>query len=194
MLQEQARTPRLDRTRAHKRRPGSPAEFRLPADRWRLSPSLLRIGHWFLDFRCPGPSHACAGLHPSRRFAVRGMRFPNLSSIEYCRPSAVRRLEILPMTGRSDPTAAWPRHPRALCLANSYYCSSTVEAESLPVGRSKQRVFVPEADRDRARSAQLKNPTPAVRVLLSVHRSLWSSSPAIALAAPTRWSSVRDPR
>src|SRR6476646_9353605 len=99
--QEQVRTPPYDRTRVRKRRLGSLAESRLPASRWRLSLSSLRTAHWFLDFPYPAPSRA----------------------------SAVRRLEILPMTERSDPTAALPQRLPALCPANSYYYSSTVEAE-----------------------------------------------------------------
>src|SRR6476660_7825550 len=162
--QEQDRTPQSDRTRARKRLLGSLAEFRLPACRWRLSPSSLPIEHWFLDFLYLEPLRASAGLHPSHPIAAPGMRFPSPSSIEYCRPSAAPRLEILRVTGCSGPTAALPQRPPALCLANFYCCSSTVEAELLPVGKSKRRAFAPGADRDKARSGRRENPTPAVRV------------------------------
>jgi len=167
MLQERPHTPQSGRMRAHKQRLGSLAEFRLSAcrhwPRWTLFQFSLPIGRWSLDFLCPEPSHACVGLHPSRRIAGPGMRFPSLSSIEYCPPSAVPRLDILPGTGCSDPRAALPQRPPALCLANSYCCSSTVEAEPLPVDRSRRQAFAPGADRDTARSARRENPTPAVR-------------------------------
>src|SRR4029434_4651520 len=141
--QEQRRTPQSGRKRAHKQRPGSLAEFRLLACRWRLSPSSPPIGRCFLDFLCLEPSHAYAGLRPSHPIAAPGMRFPNLSSIEYCPPSAEPRLETLLVTGHLGPTAALPQRPPALCLANSCCYSSTVEAELLPVDRSKRREFAP---------------------------------------------------
>src|SRR4030095_16673294 len=156
--QEQARTPQSGRKRAHKQRPGSLAEFRLPAGRWGLFRSSLPIRRWFLYFPYLEPSHACAGLRPLRLIAAPRMRFPNLSSIEYCPPSAEPRLETLLVTGRLGPTAALPQRPPALCLANSYCYSSTVEAELLPVDRSKRREFAPGADRGTARSAQPENP------------------------------------
>jgi hypothetical protein len=126
--QEQARTPQSGRKTAHKQRPGSLAEFRLPACRWRLSRSSLPIGHWFLDFLYLEPSHAGAGLRPSRQIAVPGMRFPSPWSIGYCPPSAEPRLETPPMTGRLGPTVAWPPHLPALCLANSCFDPSTAGA------------------------------------------------------------------
>jgi hypothetical protein len=162
--QEQARTPQWGRMRAHKQRLGSLAEFRLPVCRRRLSRSSLPIGHWFLDFLYLELSLACAGLHPSRQTAAPGMRFPSLSSIEYCRPSAAPRLDILPVTECLDPTVALTRRPPAPCPANSYCYSSTVEAEPPPVDTSKRLAFVPGAGPDIARSAQRVNPTPAVRV------------------------------
>ena len=156
--QEQARTPQSGRKRAHKQRPGSLAEFRLPACRWKLSRSSLPIGRWFLDFLCPEPFHAGAGPRPSHQIAAPGMRFPSPWSIEYCPPSAEPRLETPPMTGRLGPTLAWPLHPPALCLLNPYCYSSTVEAELLQVDRSKRRVFEPAAGRGRARSARPASP------------------------------------
>lgn len=164
MQAEQARTPQSDRTRVRKRRLGSLAESRLPACRWRQSPSSPRTGHWFLSFQYPELLRACVALHPSRPIAVPETRFPDLSSIGRCRPSAAPRLEIRPVTGCSGPTAALPQRPPALCLANSYCCSSTVEAELLPVGRSMRRAFAPGADRGTARSGRRENPAPAVRV------------------------------
>src|SRR5262249_40086724 len=113
---------------------------------------------------CPAPSRACAGLHPSRQFAVRGMRFPSPSSIEYCLPAFEPRLEILPATGCLDPKAALPRHPPALSLANSCSYPSTVAAELLPVDRWKRRAFAPEAGPDIMQLARRENPTPAVQV------------------------------
>src|SRR6476620_3817950 len=162
--QEQVRTPQSDRTRVRRRRLGSLAESRLPACRWRQSLSSPRTGHWFLSFQDPERLSACVALHPSRPVAVPETRFPDLSSIEYCRPSAAPRLEIRPATGCSGPTAVLPQRPPALCLANSYCCSSTVEAELLPVGKSKRRAFAPGVDQGTARSARRENPTPAVRV------------------------------
>ena len=160
----QPRTPRSGHKKAHRQRRGSLVEFRLPAGRWGLSRSSLPIGRWFLDFLCLEPSRAYAGLRPSRPIAVPKTRFPNRSSIEYCRPSAAPRLEIPPVTGRWGPTAALRQRPPVLCLASSYCCSSTVEAELLPVDKSKRRAFAPAADRDKARSAQRESPTLEVRV------------------------------
>ena len=168
MQAEQARTPQSGRMRAHKQRPGSLAEFRLPAcrhwSRWRLFQFSLPIGRWFLNFLYPEPLRASAGLHPSRPIAVPETRFPDLWSTEYCQPSAAPRLEIQPVTGCSGPTVALPQRPPALCLANSYCCSSTVEAELLPVGRSKRRAFAPAVGRGTTRSGRRENPAPAVRV------------------------------
>ena len=164
IAQEQVHTPQSGRKRAHKQRPGSLAQSRLPACHWRLSPSSLPIGRWFLDFRYPAPSHACAGPRPSHLIAALGMRSPNPSSIGHCRPSAEPRLETRLVTGRLGPTAALPQRPPGLCLANSCCYSPTVEAELLPVDRSKRREFAPGAGRDITRSARRENPTPAVRV------------------------------
>ena len=183
--QEQARTPQSGRKRAHKQRPGSLAEFRLPACRWGLSRSSLPIGRWFLDFLCPEPFHAGAGLRPSHQIAAPGMRFPSPWSIEYCPPSAEPRLETPLMTGRLGPTVAWPLRPPVLCLLNSYCYSSTAEAELLPVDRSKRRVFEPAAGRGTARSARPASPALQVAASVSPDRSLWLSSLAIALAART---------
>jgi len=154
----QARTPQPDRKTAHKQPPDSPAEFRLPACRWRLSPSLPPIGQWFLDFLCLEPLHACSGLRPLRQIAAPGMRSPSPSSIEYFQPSAEQRLETLPDSGCWGPKAALPPRPPTLCLANSYCYSSTVEAERPPMDKSKRRESAPEADRGRARSAQRASP------------------------------------
>ena len=126
--QEQARTLRSGRKRAHRQRPGLLAEFRLPAFRWRLSRSSLPIARWFLDFLCPEPWRACAGLRPSRQIAARGMRSPNPSSIGHFRPFAALRLETLPIPERLGPTTALPLRPPVLCLVNSCFDPSTAEA------------------------------------------------------------------
>ena len=164
IAQEQVHTPQSGRKRAHRQRRGSLAEFRLPVCRWGLSRSSPLIGRWFLNFLCPELLHACAALRPSRRIAAPGMRFPNPWSIGHCRPYAAPRLETRLVTGRLGPTAALPQRPPALCLANSCCYSPTVEAELLPVDRSKRREFAPGAGRDITRSARRENPTPAVRV------------------------------
>jgi len=127
IAQEQVHTPQSGRKRAHKQRPGSLAQSRLPACHWRLSPSSLPIGRWFLDFRYPAPSHACAGPRPSHLIAAPGMRSPNPSSTGYCRPYAVPRLETPPVPVCLGPTAALPLRPPALCLANSCSDPSTAE-------------------------------------------------------------------
>src|SRR5438309_58965 len=122
------------------------------------------------------------------------MHFPSQSSIGYCQPSAERRLETLPVTECSGPTAALLQHPPALGLLNSYCYSSTVEAELFPVDRSKRRESAPGADRGTARSARPASPGLQVEASLSPDHSLWLSSLAIALAARMRWSSTRDQR
>ena len=126
--QEQARTPRSGRKTAHKQRPGSLAQFGLPVYRWTRSRSSLRIGRWFLDFLCPGPSRACAGQRPSRQIAARGMRSPSPSSIEHCRPCAAPHLETLPIPERLGPTTALPLRPPDLCLSSSCSDPSTAGA------------------------------------------------------------------
>jgi hypothetical protein len=156
--QEQARTPQWDRKRAHKQRPGSLAEFRLPACRWELSRSSLPIGRWFLDFLYLEPSHAGAGLRPSRQIAAPGTRFPNPSSIECCQPSAAPRLDIPPMTECLGPTAVLLQRPPVPCLANFCSYPSTAEVEQLQVGKSKRRASEPGASPDITQSARPKNP------------------------------------
>src|SRR6266513_5037216 len=125
--QEQPRTPQSGRKRAHKQPRGSLAQLRSPACRWRLSRSAPPAGRWSLDFRCPEPLHACAELRPSHQIAVPEMRFPSPSSIGYCPPSAAPRLETLPVPGRLSPTAALPRRPPTLSLADFCFDPSTAE-------------------------------------------------------------------
>src|SRR5205823_11895904 len=125
--EEQPRTPQSGRKRAHKQPRGSLAQLRSPACLSGLSRSSLPVGRWFLDFLCLEPSHACAELRPSHQIAVPEMRFPSPSSIGYCPPPAAPRLETLPATGCLGPTAALPRRPPALCLANSCFDPSTAE-------------------------------------------------------------------
>src|SRR6202040_3549727 len=104
-----------------------------------------------LDFLCPAPLHACAGLRPSRRLAVPETRSPSRSSTGCCPPSAAPRPETQPDPEHLGPRAALPPRLPALCLANSYCYSSIVEAGLLPMDKSKRRGSPPEADRGRVR-------------------------------------------
>src|SRR6476660_3793004 len=87
------------------------------------------------------------------------MHFPNQWSIGHCPPCVAPRLDTPPVPGHLDPTAASRPRPPALCLANPYCCSSTVEAESLLVDKSKRPAFAPEVNRNKARSERQENPT-----------------------------------
>src|SRR5256886_7059557 len=57
------------------------------------------------------------------------------SSIGYCPPSAAPRLETLPVPGRLSPTAALPRRPPTLGLADFCFDPSTAEE----IGRASCR-------------------------------------------------------
>ncbi len=145
---------------------------------------------WFLEFPCPGLSRACAELRPSHRVPARGRRSRGPMSIEYCLPSACPHRGTRPWPECSGPSSVFPPHPPRPCPSGSGSSPTIAEAERSPADRWKPLASGSEAGPDKARSAQRENPIDQSE-FSELPPWSWSSSPAIALAAPAQQRSCR---